>query len=75
MRIPRATYRLQFHPGFGFPDARNVVRYLTDLGISDLYASPIFKARQGSMHGYDVVDPTKLNPELGSESDFRALAG
>ena len=47
--------------------------YLADLGISDVYASPVFRARRGSLHGYDVVDPTQLNPELGSSSDFEAL--
>lgn len=74
MRIPRATYRLQFNTDFGFRDAKKIASYLSELGISDLYASPIFKARRGSMHGYDVVDPTSLNPELGSKADFRALA-
>ncbi|MDY0041334.1 MAG: alpha-amylase family glycosyl hydrolase, partial [Desulforhabdus sp.] len=74
MRIPRATYRLQFNPDFGFRDAKRTVSYLSELGISDLYASPIFKARRKSMHGYDVVDPTSLNAELGGEADFRALA-
>ncbi len=66
MRIPVATYRLQFKASFGFKDALGVVEYLSMLGISDIYASPIFKARKGSAHGYDVVDPCKLNPELGT---------
>lgn len=73
MRIPASTYRLQFTPDFGFPSARNIVSYLADLGISDVYASPIFKARSGSSHGYDVVDPNQLNPELGTEDDFDSL--
>jgi len=73
MRIPVATYRLQFHPEFKFRDARRILTYLDDLGISDIYASPIFKARRGSTHGYDVVDPSQLNPELGSDEDFAAL--
>ncbi len=73
MRIPLATYRLQFTPAFGFTAARKILPYLSDLGISDIYASPIFKARQGSMHGYDVVDPTQLNPELGTEEEFSRL--
>jgi (1->4)-alpha-D-glucan 1-alpha-D-glucosylmutase len=72
-RVPRATYRLQFHAGFTFADARAIVPYLADLGISDIYASPILRARKGSGHGYDVVDPSALNPELGSEDDFNAL--
>jgi (1->4)-alpha-D-glucan 1-alpha-D-glucosylmutase len=73
MRIPIATYRLQFHPEFGFQDALRILHYLDDLGISDIYASPIFKARRGSTHGYDVVDPSQLNPELGSDEDFDEL--
>lgn len=73
MRIPTATYRLQFTPEFGFDQARAIADYLADLGISDLYASPIFKARSGSTHGYDVVDATQLNPELGSVESFEAL--
>jgi (1->4)-alpha-D-glucan 1-alpha-D-glucosylmutase len=73
MRIPTATYRIQFHSGFGFKQAQAIASYLSELGISDLYASPIFKARSGSTHGYDVVDPNQLNPELGSAEDFAAL--
>lgn len=73
MRIPRATYRIQFQSGFKFEAAKNIIPYLSELGISDLYASPIFKARAGSTHGYDVVDPTQLNPELGTSEDFEAL--
>lgn len=72
-RIPNATYRLQFNPSFGFKEAREIVEYLSELGISDIYASPIFKARKGSLHGYDVVDPNKLNPELGTVEDFEEL--
>ncbi|MFC1939464.1 malto-oligosyltrehalose synthase [Chloroflexota bacterium] len=73
LRIPVATYRLQFNQQFCFRDAGELVSYLYWLGISDLYASPILKARKGSLHGYDVVDPSSLNPELGSEADFEAL--
>jgi (1->4)-alpha-D-glucan 1-alpha-D-glucosylmutase len=73
LRIPAATYRLQFNREFRFEDARDLVLYLHQLGISDLYASPILKARKGSSHGYDVTDPTCLNPELGTETDFDAL--
>src|SRR5438046_9736089 len=72
-RVPRATYRVQFNAGFTFRDAREIAPYLADLGISDIYASPILKARKGSTHGYDVVDASALNPELGSEGDFTAL--
>jgi (1->4)-alpha-D-glucan 1-alpha-D-glucosylmutase len=74
MGIPLATYRIQFNPAFGFQAAKRIVPYLAELGISDLYASPVFKARRGSLHGYDIVDPTRLNPELGTESDFEALS-
>ncbi|HEY32062.1 MAG TPA: malto-oligosyltrehalose synthase [Dehalococcoidia bacterium] len=74
LRIPVATYRLQLNGQFRFEDARVLIPYLHQLGISDLYASPILKARQGSSHGYDVTDPTCLNPELGTEADFNALA-
>ncbi|MGA1824516.1 MAG: malto-oligosyltrehalose synthase [bacterium] len=73
MHIPFSTYRIQFNPAFGFKDARNIMRYLAQLGISDLYASPIFKVREGSMHGYDVVDPNQLNPELGRPEYFEDL--
>jgi (1->4)-alpha-D-glucan 1-alpha-D-glucosylmutase len=72
-RVPRATYRLQFNAGFTFEDARKIAPYLADLGISDVYASPILRARKGSTHGYDVVDANSLNPELGSDDDFDAL--
>jgi (1->4)-alpha-D-glucan 1-alpha-D-glucosylmutase len=74
MRIPTATYRIQFAPVFGFKKAKKVVPYLAVLGISDLYASPIFRARKGSVHGYDVVDQRELNPELGKPEDFFRLA-
>ncbi|MDX6320083.1 MAG: 4-alpha-glucanotransferase, partial [Nocardioidaceae bacterium] len=67
---PRATYRLQFHKEFGFDQASAIVPYLAKLGISHVYASPIFSARPGSTHGYDSVDPTKINPELGGEEAF-----
>jgi malto-oligosyltrehalose synthase len=71
---PRATMRLQFNTGFTFADAEAIVPYLSDLGVSHLYASPIATARAGSSHGYDVVDPTRVNPELGGEEALRRLA-
>lgn len=74
-RIPVATYRLQFNGDFRFSDARKLVPYLRQLGISDLYASPYLRAKTGSRHGYDIVDPNALNPELGSEAEYLALAG
>ncbi len=67
---PRATYRLQFHEGFTFDDAARIAPYLSKLGISHVYASPISKARPGSTHGYDIVDHSALNPELGGEEAF-----
>jgi (1->4)-alpha-D-glucan 1-alpha-D-glucosylmutase len=72
-RVPVATYRLQFNAQFTFADARRIAAYLARLGITDIYASPILKARKGSSHGYDVVDANALNPELGSDDDFNAL--
>lgn len=74
IRIPTATYRIQFNPSFGFRAAEQIVPYLAELGISDLYASPIFKARKGSLHGYDVVDPNEINPELGTRGDLESLS-
>jgi len=75
MQIPLATYRVQMHHEFDFEKAKKIVSYLSDLGISHFYASPIFKARKKSLHGYDIVDPNQLNPELGSREDFLSLAG
>jgi len=72
-RIPRATLRLQLHRDFTFDDALAQVDYFAGLGISHLYASPVFTARSGSTHGYDVVDPTRINPELGGEDGLRRL--
>jgi (1->4)-alpha-D-glucan 1-alpha-D-glucosylmutase len=72
--VPRATYRLQLNRDFRFADVTRLAGYLGRLGISHAYLSPIFKARPGSLHGYDVVDPAELNPELGTEAEFRAMA-
>ena len=71
----RCTYRLQLGPGLGFAEARELVPYLADLGVSHLYLPPSFQARTGSTHGYDVVDPTSISEELGGEEAFRALVG
>jgi len=70
---PLATYRLQFNRLFRFSDAAEVVPYLNGLCISTVYASPVFKPRKDSLHGYDIVDPNVLNPALGDEKDFREL--
>ena len=71
---PSATYRLQFHKDFTFADATRILPYLKTLGISHVYASPIQKARPGSTHGYDTVDPQAINPELGGLDGFLAFA-
>jgi (1->4)-alpha-D-glucan 1-alpha-D-glucosylmutase len=69
----RATYRLMFGERFGFREARELVPYLRDLGVSHLYLPPSFQARKGSTHGYDVIDPTRISEEFGGEDEFRAL--
>ena len=66
-RIPVSTYRLQFNRDFTFEQARALVEYLCDLGVTDCYSSPVLKARGGSVHGYDIVDHSQVNPELGGE--------
>jgi (1->4)-alpha-D-glucan 1-alpha-D-glucosylmutase len=68
--IPRATYRLQLNRDFTFAKAEALVPYLSSLGISHCYVSPLLKARPGSLHGYDIVDHNELNPEIGSPEDF-----
>jgi len=73
-RTPGSTYRFQFRREFTLTDATRLVPYLHALGVTHVYASPILKARPGSHHGYDVVDHGKLNPEVGTEEDFAALA-
>ena len=69
-----ATYRLQLTPELGFRAARKLVPYLSSLGVSHLYLSPPFQAREGSTHGYDVVDPRRVSDALGGEEELRALA-
>jgi (1->4)-alpha-D-glucan 1-alpha-D-glucosylmutase len=71
---PRATYRIQLHKDFTFQDAARQADYLSSLGISHVYTSPILAARVGSKHGYDVIDHSRINPELGGEPGFRELA-
>lgn len=72
--IPLATYRLQLTADFDFDKAAAVVPYLKALGITHLYASPVMKARKGSTHGYDTVDHSQFNPELGGEPGFVRLS-
>ena len=73
MKDLTATLRLQFHRGFTLDDATALVDYFAELGISHIYASPLLTARPGSMHGYDVIDPTRINPELGGEPALQRL--
>ena len=73
-RIPVATYRLQFNHLFTLKQASAILDYLRGLGVSDCYASPLFMARPGSFHGYDVIDPTKLNSDLGTREDFNEFS-
>jgi (1->4)-alpha-D-glucan 1-alpha-D-glucosylmutase len=74
IRIPSATYRLQFNRSFTFQDAADLVGYFDELGITDLYASPFLMARPGSTHGYDVTDHTRFNPEIGDAASFSRLS-
>jgi (1->4)-alpha-D-glucan 1-alpha-D-glucosylmutase len=71
---PAATYRVQFNQSFTFQQAAEIVDYLDELGISDLYASPFLMARPGSLHGYDVTDHSRFNPEIGDEPSFLKLS-
>jgi len=70
---PLSTYRLQFHRGFGFAEARRLAPYLYALGITHCYSSPILQSRPGSLHGYDITDHNRINAELGGEAGFREL--
>lgn len=69
---PHATYRLQLHSDFTLAHARNILPYLTALGISHVYTSPYLQSRAGSRHGYDVVDHQRMDSEIGSATDFSA---
>lgn len=74
-RIPVSTYRLQLNHKFRFSDALRIISYLNGLGVSDIYTSPYFKAKEGSLHGYDIVDHNTLNPEIGTEDDYTEMTG
>lgn len=74
LRVPGATYRLQFNEGFRFGDAMSLIPYLQALGVTDLYASPLLQARRGSTHGYDITNPKRLSKDLGGEDDFFKLS-
>ncbi|HEY0783619.1 MAG TPA: alpha-amylase family glycosyl hydrolase, partial [Thermoanaerobaculia bacterium] len=75
MSTPRATYRVQLHKGFDLDAAAAIAGYLADLGVSHLYASPYLQAVAGSLHGYDVVDPTRVSEELGGAAAHARLCG
>lgn len=70
---PVTTYRLQLHKEFTFRDAKNLVPYLSNLGVTHIYSSPFFRASPGSNHGYDICDHNELNPEIGTPEEFDAL--
>ncbi|MGI9023364.1 MAG: malto-oligosyltrehalose synthase [Acidimicrobiales bacterium] len=70
---PRATYRVQLHAGFGFDDVAAIAGYLADLGVSHVYCSPYLQAAAGSTHGYDAVDHSRLNVELGGTEAFERM--
>ncbi|MGW8273012.1 MAG: alpha-amylase family glycosyl hydrolase, partial [Thermodesulfovibrionales bacterium] len=72
-RIPVSTYRLQFSGQFTFRQACQIIPYLDVLGISDIYSSPYLMARSGSAHGYDIVSHAELNPEVGTEDEYREM--
>ncbi len=73
MEIPGSTYRIQFHKDFTFKDLESIIDYLHDLGITTIYASPITAAVGGSTHGYDVIDPHQINPEIGTREDLKRI--
>jgi (1->4)-alpha-D-glucan 1-alpha-D-glucosylmutase len=72
-REPRATYRVQLQPGFGFAEAAGLADYLAELGVSHLYSSPCLQTTPDSLHGYDVVDPTRVSAELGGAAGHEQL--
>jgi malto-oligosyltrehalose synthase/4-alpha-glucanotransferase len=74
MYNPIATYRLQFHQQFTFSDFEKIISYLQKLGVSTIYASPTFEAAPGSTHGYDGVNPHRINPEIGTEKQLRLIS-
>src|SRR5436190_19492033 len=71
---PISTYRLQFHQGFTFKDLKVMLPYLRDLGVKTIYASPVFEAVPGSNHGYDIVNPHRINPEIGTLSELEEIS-
>ncbi|SHJ36757.1 maltooligosyl trehalose synthase [Tangfeifania diversioriginum] len=75
MYNPISTYRFQFNKEFTLKDAEQLIPYLQKSGVKTIYASPVFEAVKGSTHGYDVTNPLRINPEIGTEQDFENLVG
>jgi len=73
MKIPLSTYRIQFNPSFGFKETKKFVPYFKELGITTIYGSPIQQSRSGSQHGYDMIDFSRMEAQLGGEKDFQQL--
>lgn len=73
MNAPVATYRVQLNQDFNFDKLKQIVPYLNQLGISHIYSSPIFQAKEGSSHGYDIVDPNQISTNLGGQAAFDSL--
>jgi (1->4)-alpha-D-glucan 1-alpha-D-glucosylmutase len=73
MKIPLSTYRIQFNPSFGFKETKNIIPYLKELGITTIYGSPIQQSRNDSQHGYDMVDFSRIDSQLGGEKNFQQL--
>ena len=74
MYNPVITYRIQFHKGFNFNDFEHIIPYLEQLGVGTIYASPIFQSTPGSMHGYDTVNPLRINSEIGTIAQLRSIS-
>ena len=74
LKTPVATYRVQLNKTFNFENLKQIVPYLSKLGISHIYASPIFQAKKSSMHGYDIVNPNLISEELGGQAGFESLS-
>lgn len=74
MRIPASTYRIQFNKSFSLEHLKDILDYLSDLGITTVYASPLLRSTPGSMHGYDVTDPHQIDSEVGTMSELQELA-
>jgi len=74
MYFPSSTYRIQLNSSYTLSDLKNIIPYLHKLGISTIYGAPITTATKGSTHGYDVIDPDILNPEIGTEQQLQQIA-